>query len=174
MRRIVAVVLSVLMALGVVSSTARADTRIEDMVSAASFQHTYDAELHTIAHQRAVEIASNFSHDGRRSWTAEIIGYNSGFADPEATVVQSWLDSAPHYAIITDRTYTRIGCGSAFINNTYWFACVFAAPEVTPVQPPQPTPAPVAPAPTQPAQPSAPQPQASTVPVLPDTAMLHD
>lgn len=166
MRRALALVLSILMALGLASSTL-ADTRLEGLVSASTYQHTYDANLHSIAHQRAVEIASNFSHDLMRSGTLEVIGWNQNVVDAEATIVNGWMNSPAHFAIITDRSLSRIGCGHAYINGIDWFTCVVAGDTNIPAPAPAPAPSPVV------SQPSVTtdQPEAEEPVLLPNTAM---
>ena len=119
-----------------------------------------DPALHDIAHARAYEASLNWSHDGMRPGTAEILAQGP---DP----VTQWLASPPHAAIIVDPYWNRVSCGTY----DYFSACVF-----THAEPIQPTPIP-APGPTE--QPpnvggSGAQgtslPAATPIPQLPDTA----
>jgi hypothetical protein len=52
------------------------DSTLEALVAAAFLPRNTDVALHELAHQRAVEIATDFSHTG--SSTAEVIAWNSG------------------------------------------------------------------------------------------------
>lgn len=113
-----------------------------------------DPSLHDTAHARAYEASINYSHDGMRPDTAEILAQGP---DP----VTQWLASPPHAAIIVDPYWNRVACGT-YANVS---ACVF-----THAEPIQPTPAPaVAPTPVPAPTPEPLVPQANT-PVLPDTA----
>lgn len=134
---------------------AKADTGLTQLINAAYLPRTEDAELHEIAHQRAMEIASDFSHEGMRSGTAEVLALNEGYADPIAHVLSQWQGSPDHDAILSDPSYTRIGCAEFIDGTVHYFACVLAANAS------QPTSAP--PNVTNP-------PESSTSPVLPNTA----
>jgi hypothetical protein len=140
------------------------DETLTSLVNAAYGARTEDAEMHDIAHQRAVEIASDWSHNGMRPGTAEVLAYNSGFADPVSKAVSQWQGSPAHHAILSDPSYTRIGCAEYVTDGTHWFACVLATSVATEPEPSAPT------APAPPASNGsgpAPTPQPVT---LPDTA----
>lgn len=142
MRRLGIVVgLLVLLAL---PSPVSADDNLTALINAAFLPRAESFDLHDIAHQRAVEIATDFSHRGQRSGVAEVLAFNQGFADPVAHVVDQWLGSPDHNAILSDPAYTQIGCGSfTAADGTYYAACVLrATPVETPAQRPLPTPAP--------------------------------
>lgn len=113
-----------------------------------------DPGLTLIAEQRVVEIQSDWSHNGQRAGTAEVLAYNETGVEG---AVQQWRDSPGHAAILFDSTLTRIGCAMA-IDNTglMWYACILA-PGVSAQAPPAVTPASEAP-----------------VVMLPDTAMPHE
>jgi hypothetical protein len=107
----------------------RADAGLADAVAAAYFPRTADEGLHAIAHQRAAEISSCecLDHGGRRSGTAEVLGWNVRVASPIGHVVEQWIDSAGHNAILSDRSLGRIGCAEGIVDGVHWFACVLAA-----------------------------------------------
>ena len=90
---------------------------------------TVNAELHDIAHARVTEIAAagSLSHDGMRPGTAEVLAWNRGEANPVGSAVSAWIGSPPHNAILSNRSYGRIGCADAVVNGIHWFACVLAA-----------------------------------------------
>lgn len=133
----------------------QADDGLTSRIAIAYFPRTVDAGLHTIAHQRAAELAACgcLEHDRLRAGTAEVIAYNSGLADPVGTALASWIGSPTHAGILANASYGRIGCAQAVAGGVSYFACVLAA-----------GPLPVAPAPAAPVQGAA-------VLGLPDTAM---
>jgi hypothetical protein len=145
---------------------ALSDDGLTGLVNSAYLPRAEDPALHDIAHQRAVEISTDWSHNGRREGTAEVLAYNSGFADPASKALSQWQGSPTHHAILSDPTYTRLGCGSHQTpDGTHWFACVLAAEPVGAARTPNPTP--VGSIPTSGANPvSTPQPV-----TLPDTRM---
>jgi hypothetical protein len=107
----------------------RADDGLTGAVAAAYFPRTVDSGLHAIAHERVLEISacnSCMDHDGMRSGTAEVLGYNSGYSNPIAAVLQGWSGSAIHNGILSDATYGRIGCAERSVGDRHWFACVLA------------------------------------------------
>ena len=124
---------------------------------------TEDPALHDIAHARAYEASLNWSHDGMRPDTAEILAQGP---DP----VTQWLASPPHAAIIVDPYWNRVSCGTY----DYFSACVFTHAEPVPAPAPAVAPTPVS------APSTAPTPTVRTTvrtdvqptpqPVLPDTA----
>lgn len=120
-----------------------------------------DASLHDIAHARAYEASLNWSHDGMRPDTAEILAQGP---DP----VTQWLASPPHAAILADPYWNRVSCGTYDIIS----ACVFTHAE------PEPTPAPVGPAPGGDATPTpagaTPTPAVRTPDVQPEPVTLPD
>jgi hypothetical protein len=122
-------VLGVILAL-TVAAPARADTGLTAALAAAYLPRTVDAGLHAIAHERVLEISSCegcMTHDLMRPGTAEVLGYNAGYADPIATVIAAWAASPPHDAILSDGGWGRIGCAERSVNGKHWFACVLAA-----------------------------------------------
>ena len=179
MKRIGLAVTFIIIALLLSRTDARAVETIESQIAQQTgITRTVDTSLRALAAKRAVEIISNFSHSG--SWdgsTYEVIGWNSGYSDPIATVVAAWLASPDHATILNDSTLHYIGCGSAYVSSTnrWYFAC-----ELTKSQPASaPTPSPSAtstPSPSPASVPTpTPSPQASSsAPVasfqLPNTA----
>ena len=126
------------------------DSDLTGLVAGAYFPRTESAELHAIAHQRAVEIAQpgGWCHCGQRSGTAEVLAYNAGYADPVSHAVQQWLGSPSHHAILSDPAFREIGCGSHFDGETYWAACVLTWGDSPPPQAPVPAPPAEVPSPT--------------------------
>ena len=118
--------LTVLMLLAVPAST-RADPTFEAAVSAVTIPHTFDARLHDIAHQRAVEIVTDFSHAGMRPGTAEVLAWSSGKPDPLGWVVTAWLNSPVHRAVLTDSSYELMGCATYSVADATYAACVLSA-----------------------------------------------
>jgi hypothetical protein len=103
-----------------------------------------------------------------RDGTAEVLAYNQGFSDPVSKAISQWQGSPTHAAILSDPSYTRIGCAEYVTDGTHWFACVLAGNPVVaqPVQTPVPAQVPTAPAPRTPTG-SAPTPPPV---LLPNTA----
>lgn len=122
----------------------RADDGLTSAIANAYFPRTADPTLHSIAHQRVAELAACdcLDHSGMRSGTAEVIAYNMGMPNPVGEVVQQWLGSPSHNALLSDASYGKIGCAEVVAGGTHWFACVLAkGPLPAPVAAP---PAPVA------------------------------
>ncbi|MGH2418794.1 MAG: hypothetical protein ACRDFY_10710 [Candidatus Limnocylindria bacterium] len=142
----------ILLALG--TRPVRGDGGLTDAVARAYFPRTVDAGLHAIAHQRAAEIGACacLDHAAMQPGTAEVLAWNTGLASPVPSAVGQWIGSPMHNAILSDRSYGRIGCAEGVTGGAHWFACVLAA----------------GPLPAQP--PAAPQP-AGQVMALPDTAV---
>jgi hypothetical protein len=115
----------------------RADDGLTAAVASAYFLRTVDANLHAIAHARVSELAecNCLEHDRMRSGTAEVLAYNSGMPNPVAHAVSQWVSSPAHDAILSNRSYGRIGCAETVSGDTHWFACVLA-PGPLPAAPP--------------------------------------
>jgi hypothetical protein len=112
------------------ASPAQADGGLTEAVASAWFPRTVDADLHAMAHERVAEISacgSCMNHDGMRPGTAEVIGYNAGFSNAIAQVVDDWASSATHDGILSDRSYGRIGCAERSAGGDHWFVCVLAS-----------------------------------------------
>lgn len=120
--------------------------------TATGIDRTVDPSLTAIAERRVVEIQTDYSHNGKPSYTAEVLVWNSGYTDPVAEALIQWQASPDHWAILTNRAYTRIGCATAALVEKTYFAC-----ELTPGVPG----ATAAPAPVVPGTPPT---------VLPDAA----
>lgn len=118
--------------------SAYSDTDLTALVNGTFLARTEDPALHEIAHQRAVEISTDFSHDGRREGTAEVLASN-GLGATRA--VEQWVGSPDHFAILSDPQWTLIGCGSHVVGTIYYAACVLIAGEPVEVaRTPNPTP----------------------------------
>ena len=112
-----------------IAGPVRADGGLTDAVSSAYFPRNVDSGLHSIAHQRVAEISACdcLDHDAMRPGTAEVLAWASGAANPIAHIVGKWMDSPEHDAILSDRSWGRIGCAELVVDGTHWFACVLAA-----------------------------------------------
>lgn len=110
-------------------SPVHADVGLTDAVATAYFPRTVDEGLHAIAHQRVAEISACecLDHGGKRPGTAEVLGWNVRVTNPIGHVVEQWIDSADHNAILSDRSFGRIGCAEGIVDGVHWFACVLAA-----------------------------------------------
>ena len=114
------------------------------IVAATGIPREADPSLTAIAQRRAVEIQTDFSHNGHPAGLAEIIAWNNS-PDPAGTVLEQWRGSPPHWGILTDPRYGAIGCGHSMSpDGRHWFACVLAAgPSVEVIPTPVPAPSPV-------------------------------
>lgn len=133
-----------------ITTPVRADAGLTGLVAASYFPRTVDAGLHSIAHQRTLEISACptcMNHSLMRAGTAEVLAFNFGSADPVGTAVAGWRGSAPHNAILSNGSYGRIGCAQSDVAGVSYFACVLAAGPL----PAAPAPAPAPPAPAVPA-----------------------
>lgn len=137
------------------------------ILAATGITRTVAPDLTVIAEQRAAEVSTDatFSHDLMRGGTAEVLAWNSGAADPAASALRQWRDSPVHWAILTDPSLVRIGCGHATgQDGRDVFACVLdwgGSPQTQAIVPAPPAEIP----PTQ-----APTTQPPLTP-LPDTAL---
>ena len=104
--------------------------------------------LHDLAHVRAVEISTDFTHNGMRGADAEVLALNGGSYE---RAVQQWLGSAPHAAILSNPDYGSIGCGSHALADATFYVCLLNRGGVTTA--PVPTPAPPVSIPSPPAVP---------------------
>lgn len=146
----------------------RGDVALEAAVAAATgITRVESAELHDRAHARAVQIVTDFNHCCLVWGEGEIIGWNRGYADPIANVIEGWTNSPSHWAVMTNRDYTQIGCAEYVadeptnpgVDETHYFVCLFRAPQL---QDPSPAPAPA---------PAGSTPAPAPVLTLPDAAM---
>lgn len=112
-----------------IAGPVRADGGLTGAVAAAYFPRTLDEGLHEIAHQRAAELRSCrcLEHDRMRPGTAEVLYFNTGGANPVQSAVAAWAGSPVHHAILSNRSYGRIGCAVAVEGDTHWGACVLAS-----------------------------------------------
>ena len=149
------------------------DADLTGLVNSAFLQRTEDATLHDLAHQRAVEIATDFSHNGQRPGTAEVLAYNGLGA---ARAVEQWLTSPPHFEILSNSAFREIGCGSHIVGEIYYAACVLTWGDSPPPQPVVPAPPAEVPPPVTVPAPPAPSGSGPATPtptpfLLPDAAM---
>ena len=152
--------------------SAYSDTDLTSLVDQTFLARTEDASLHDIAHQRAMEISTDFSHAGIRPGTAEVLAYNGLGA---GRAVEQWLGSPDHAAILLDPQWTLIGCGSHVASGVYWAVCVLTWGGSPPPQDPVPAPpAEIPPPVTVPAPPAPSGSGSASTPepvLLPNTAM---
>ena len=113
----------------VIATPVSADGGLTGAVSAAYFPRTVDAGLHSIAHQRALEIGACptcMNHNLMRAGTSEVLAFNSGSADPIGDAVRLWQASPVHNGILSSGSNGSIGCAQAVVGGTSYFACVLA------------------------------------------------
>lgn len=137
-----------------ITTPVQADAGLTGAVAASYFPRTVDAGLHSIAHQRAVEISACptcMNHTLMRAGTSEVLAFNFGSADPIGEAVAGWRNSPVHNGILGNGSLGRIGCAQAVVAGVSYFACVLTAGSLPAAQAPAPAPpAPVAPAPGSP------------------------
>lgn len=111
------------------------------IASTCGITRSVDPDLTAIAAQRAIEVQTDWSHDGKPDGVAEVLAYNSGLIDPATEAMNQWRESPEHWAILSSDVYTRIGCASAPAGDgvTTYFVCILAWDEAVAslVQPPQ-------------------------------------
>lgn len=132
----------------VITTPVSADGGLTGAVSAAYFPRTIDAGLHSIAHQRALEIGACptcMNHSLMRAGTAEVLAFNFGSGDPIGDAVRMWQNSPVHNGILSDGSLGSIGCAQATVAATNYFVCVLAAGGAAVALAPAPAPAPAAP-----------------------------
>lgn len=119
------------------------DVDLTQAVNSAFLPRAEDPALHDLAHLRALEASVNFAHTG---CCAEVLAWNSGFPDPVGTVISQWMGSPAHAALLSDPSFTSIGCGAVTTSDgRFVAACVLAVG--TPQPPPAVVPAPASPVP---------------------------
>lgn len=131
----------------VITTPVSADSGLTGAVSAAYFPRTIDAGLHSIAHQRALEIGACptcMNHNLMRAGTSEVLAFNFGSGDPIGDAVRMWQNSPVHNGILADGSLGSIGCAQAVVAGTNYFACVLAPGGVAVALAPAPAPAPPA------------------------------
>ena len=109
-----------------VAGPVRADAGLTGAVAAAYFPRTVDDGLHEIAHQRVAELLACrcLEHDLMRPGTAEVLYTLTRGSNPVESAVAAWSRSPIHHAILSNRSYGRIGCAEAVDGDTRWLACV--------------------------------------------------
>lgn len=115
-----------------------ADASLTAAVAGAYLPRAEDATLHSIAHERVVEISACptcFTHDLMRPGMAEVLAMNIGVDDPIGHVIATWGASPVHNGILSDAGWTRIGCAERAIGSTHWFVCVLADGAVSAIAP---------------------------------------
>lgn len=134
-----------------ITTPVSADGGLTGAVAGSYFPRTVDAGLHSIAHQRVLEISACpncFTHALMRAGTSEVIAYNFGSGDPVGDAVRGWQGSPAHNAILSNGSLGSIGCAQAVVGVTSYFVCVLApgggAVALAPAPPAPAAPAPVA------------------------------
>ena len=113
-----------------ITTPVRADAGITGVVAGSYFPRTVDAGLHSIAHQRTLEIAACptcMNHSLMRAGTAEVLAFNFGTADPVGDAVASWRNSPVHNGILSNGSYGSIGCAQSSVAGVNYFVCVLAS-----------------------------------------------
>lgn len=140
------------------------------ILALTGIERTIDPAMTAEAQRRVEMIQTDFSHDGLTTW--EVLAWNT-WPDAETATrrtAEQWRGSPSHWAILTDRSLTRIGCAMTQAaapdnNGTAWyFVCALAQGSAPASSVP---PAPPAPAPTAVPEPPSSEPRV----MLPDTAM---
>lgn len=150
----VALILALLFALASLASPATAGVTLEARVQAVTgIVRPQSAVLTALAQTRSAEIVGVLGHNiGSRLptwWYGEVLGYNSGFADPEGAIVNGWRNSPGHWEVLSDPFYKQIGCGATYAAPRWYFVCIVGTQvqaKVAPV-PVVPTLSPVEPSP---------------------------
>lgn len=127
-----------------ITTPVRADAGLTGVVAASYFPRTVDAGLHSIAHQRTLEISACptcMNHSLMRAGTAEVLAFNFGSSDPVGAAVAGWRNSPVHNGILSNASYGRIGCAQSDVAGVSYFACVLAAGPLPAAPAPAPAPA---------------------------------
>lgn len=144
------------------------------IVAFTGIDRTVDPGLTSIAQARAAatDTDATFNHSGSHPGTAEVLSWNLNQPDPARRAAEQWRNSPGHWAILTDPSFTHIGCGHHVgPDGRHVFACVLIRSAVEPevaTRSPKPTSAGSTPAGG--ANTSVDQPP---VVALPDTAMVY-
>lgn len=138
--RVLALVLGLALVLLSPASTGAGGTLEQRVAAATGITRTVDAGLHARAADRAVQIETTFGHCCLSSGEAEVIAWNSGYADPLRELIDQWRHSPDHWLILADPVYTRIGCGTAVRDGATYGVCILAAGHQPPAAPPPPAP----------------------------------
>jgi hypothetical protein len=99
------------------------------IAAASGIERTVDPALTAIAERRVVEAQADWRHAGSHlAWSVEVLlQQDPGAPDPPALAVEGWRSSPGHWAVLTDRRLTRIGCAAATTAAGAWyFACILA------------------------------------------------
>lgn len=153
MKRATAILLTFILTFG--STPVNANVEFTTIVNAAYVQRTIDQNLINLATQRAIQITSDFSHNGVPAGMAEVNTWNR---DGNLAAVLAWQGSPPHHAVLSDPTYSSIGCGVNVVGDgRIFFVCLLPWAAHVTVPAPEPIVVPVA-EPTQ-------------APMLPNTAL---
>ena len=142
--------LVVLLTISLTSSALATQTLEAAVYSATGISRTISSSLQALAATRAVQIVTDFSHDGWPGNTYEVIAWNQGYPDPAGEAVNQWMGSPDHRAILTNPSLNVIGCGSTTVSGRFYAVCeLIQSPGQSPTGPVSPPPRPAA---TQPAR----------------------
>lgn len=89
----------------------------EDRANNGADALVWDSGLESIALERALEIASNFSHDGMRGCSGENIHAGSSTAEGANS---SWINSSGHHANRINPGYTKYACAYSYDGYGGW------------------------------------------------------
>lgn len=109
-----------------------ADRGLEAKVAIRSgIERSHSDTLHAEAHDRVQAIVEDFRH--QVEWPhAEVIGWNRWAPDPVRAIVDGWMDSPEHRAILRDPALVAIGCAELVADDprkagedeTHYFVCI--------------------------------------------------
>lgn len=104
------------------------------VVAATGIPRPVDAELTALAAARAAELTASgeFEHrplieldNGRWDGWGEVIGLST-YDDPLAGIVDDWMASPSHRAILANADFESIGCATAWSGERLFAVCVVA------------------------------------------------
>lgn len=111
------------------------------IISVTGIARTTDPILTIVAERRVIEVQTNWSHEGKPPDVAEVLAFNSGYKDPLTQALLQWQGSPDHWDILTNTTYTRIGCASDLAKDgaTTFVVCELSWPTAPTVVGPAPS-----------------------------------
>lgn len=123
--------IAVLLALVLLLSSAQgaiADTsRLYSLITGATgITRAVSTSLADRAEDRVLQIATDFSHCCVAYGEGEVLGWNRGKQDPEPSIVEGWMQSPGHRAILTNPDYHSIGCAELVTDDDHWFVCILS------------------------------------------------
>lgn len=120
-RRALLVTLMMLMSISFVSASSGLEAQVS---SVFGINRTVSGDAQALAAQRAVQVVTDWSHNGVPAGYAEVIAKNTDLAGGMVRAVNQWLTSPPHAAILSDSRYTQIGCAAHVDGGWYYAVCL--------------------------------------------------